>query len=65
MKRGDTLFGYFFILLTVACLTYALWKKRFAFLLVPIAAMILYIAVEIILVPLPLADTLKFIFSLR
>lgn len=57
--------GYAFIIFTIACLTYALVKKRFIFLLVPIAAIMLYVAFEIVMVPMPLADTLKFIFSLR
>ena len=56
---------YFFVLLAVASLTYALAKKRFIFLTIPVAAMILYMAVKIIMVPLPLGETLQFIFGLR
>lgn len=57
--------GYMFIIFTVGCLTYALVKKKFGFLLAPIAAIVLYVAVEIVLVPLPIGETLRFIFSLR
>lgn len=56
---------YFFVLLAVASLTYALIKKRFIFLTIPVVAMILYMAVKIVMVPLPLSETLKFIFGLR
>ena len=56
---------YFFVLLAVTSLAYALIKKRFIFLTIPVAAMILYMAVKIIMVPLPLGETLKFIFGLR
>lgn len=56
---------YFFILLTLASLTYALVKKRFIFLTVPIIAMAFYMVVKVIMVPLPLGETLKFIFGLR
>lgn len=56
---------YIFILLTVFCLFIALRKKRFVLLLVPILAIVLFIIVEIILVPAPLLETVKFIFSLQ
>jgi len=56
---------YFFVLLAVACLTYALVKKRFIFLTVPVIAMVFYMVVKIIMVPLPLGETLTFIFGLR
>ncbi|WP_391371337.1 hypothetical protein [Lysinibacillus sp. KU-BSD001] len=56
---------YFFMLLTIACLTYALVKKRFIFLTVPVAAMMLYMVIKVVMVPLPLGETLKFIFGLR
>jgi len=57
--------AYVFIFLTIACLTYALVKKRFIWLLAPIALMVVYVVVEIIMVPLPLGETLTFIFNLR
>ena len=56
---------YFFMLLTIDCLTYALVKKRFIFLTVPVAAMMLYMVIKVVMVPLPLGETLKFIFGLR
>ena len=56
---------YFFILLALACLTYALIKKRFIFLTVPVIAMVFYMVVKVVMVPLPLGETLKFIFGLR
>ncbi|QCR30875.1 hypothetical protein C1N55_01125 [Lysinibacillus sp. SGAir0095] len=56
---------YIFLLLTGICLFIALRKKRFAFLAVPLVALVLYILVEIILVPAPFFDTVKFIFSLQ
>ncbi|RUL49595.1 MULTISPECIES: hypothetical protein [Lysinibacillus] len=56
---------YIFFLITVSCLIIALWKKRFALLIVPIIVIALYMVVEVILVPAPLLDTVKFIFSLQ
>ena len=56
---------YFFVLLALASLTYALIKKRFIFLTVPVIAMVFYMVVKVIMVPLPLGETLKFIFGLR
>ncbi len=57
--------SYFFIFLTIVCLAYALIKKRFIFLLAPLAALFLFIVIQILMVPLPLGETLRFIFSLR
>jgi hypothetical protein len=56
---------YFFIVLTLASLIYALVSKKFIYLTIPVATMIIYIAVKIVLVPLPLGETLQFIFGLR
>ncbi len=56
---------YLFLLITVVCLFIALRKKRFGLLLVPVITIALFIIVEIILVPAPLLDTVKFIFSLQ
>ncbi|RTQ96283.1 hypothetical protein EKG35_01125 [Lysinibacillus telephonicus] len=56
---------YIFLLLVVICLFAALRKKRFGLLLVPVLAIVLFMIVEIILVPAPLLDTVKFIFSLQ
>lgn len=57
--------NYLFLLFTIACLTYALVKKKFLWLLAPIGVMFAYIVVQILLVPLPLGETLTFIFNLR
>ena len=56
---------YVFVALTLASLIYALVRKKFIYLTVPIAAMLIYIAVKIVMVPLPLGETLQFIFGLR
>ena len=56
---------YIFLLITLICLTIALWKKRFILLLIPVIVIVVYIIVEIILVPAPLLETIKFIFSLQ
>lgn len=56
---------YFFIIVTLASLIYALVSKKFIYLTVPVAAMMIYIAVKIVMVPMPLGETLKFIFGLR
>lgn len=56
---------YILLLLIIVSLFVALRKKRFGLLLIPVAAIALFIIVEIILVPAPLLDTLKFIFSLQ
>lgn len=57
--------SYFFILLSITCLTYALIKKKFSFLLLPLFCLFTFLIIEILLVPAPLGETLKFIFSLR
>ena len=57
--------NYVFIIFTIACLTYALVKKRFYMLLAPVALIVVYIVIQIILVPAPLGETLSFIFNLR
>ncbi len=54
-----------FLVLTGACLYMALRKKQFLFLLVPVLSMFVYFIVQIILVPAPILDTIKFIFALR
>ena len=56
---------FIFIALTGACLFFALKKKRLSLLLVPVISMVVYFIVQVILVPAPLLDTLKFIFALR
>lgn len=56
----------FFIILiiTVVCLFFALKKKRPLLLVVPFATIFAYFAVQVVLVPAPLLETLKFIFGL-
>lgn len=56
---------WIFMVLTGVCLFIALKKKQFSFLLVPVLLMFVYFIVQIILVPAPLLDTIKFIFALR
>lgn len=56
---------FIFIALTGASLFLALKKKQLFFLLVPVLSMVAYFIIQIILVPAPLLDTLKFIFALR
>jgi len=53
------------IVIIGVCLYIALKKKNFFFLLVPVLLMFAYFIVQIILVPVPLLDTIKFIFALR
>jgi hypothetical protein len=55
-------FGLLFI--SVFCLFFALKKKRPFFLVIPFLSILVYFVVQIILVPMPLIDTIKFIFSL-
>lgn len=56
---------YVFIVLTLVSLIYALVSKRFIYLTVPVVSMLIYIAIKIVMVPLPLGETLEFIFGLR
>ncbi|WP_084591239.1 hypothetical protein [Ureibacillus sinduriensis] len=56
---------YVFLVLSGLCLLVALRRKRFGVLAVPFVAIALYIVAEIILVPAPFIDTVKFIFSLQ
>lgn len=56
---------YFFIIFTVGCLAYALIRKKPMFLLAPVGAMFAYFIIQVILVPMPLDETIKFIFNLR
>ncbi|RIW36115.1 hypothetical protein D3H55_06560 [Bacillus salacetis] len=53
-----------FIIITGACLVLALKKKKASFLAIPFISLFGYGLVQIILVPLPFIDTVKFIFSL-
>ncbi|KON86147.1 membrane protein [Sporosarcina globispora] len=53
------------MILTGICLFLALRKKRPIFLAVPFLSIFVYFLVQIILVPAPFMDTVKFIFSLR
>lgn len=61
-RQDMILFGLLFI--SVFCLFFALKKKRPFFLVIPFLSILVYFVVQIILVPMPLIDTIKFIFSL-
>ncbi|MEW9052810.1 MAG: hypothetical protein AB2392_16735 [Neobacillus sp.] len=51
--------------ITAVCLFLALKKKKPIFLVMPFLSIFIYFLVQIILVPAPFMDTVKFIFSLR
>ncbi len=51
--------------ITGVSLFIALKKKKTYFLLFPFASIFLYFMIQIILVPAPFFETVKFIFSLR
>ncbi|WP_264804039.1 hypothetical protein [Cytobacillus sp. NCCP-133] len=53
------------MVITGVCLFLALRKKRPIFLAVPFLSIFAYFLFQIILVPAPFMDTVKFIFSLR
>lgn len=53
------------MLFTICCLAYALIKKRFIALTFPVVALVVLMVVKVILVPLPLMETIQFIFDLR
>ena len=55
----------FLILFTIFCLSYALIKKRFIALTFPVVALIIFMIVKVVLVPLPFKETIQFIFDLR
>lgn len=52
------------VLLTAFCLFLALRQKKTIFLAIPFLGIFVYFLVQIILVPAPFLDTIKFIFSL-
>jgi hypothetical protein len=52
------------LLLTAVCLFLALRQKKPIFLAIPFLGIFVYFLVQIILVPAPFLDTIKFIFSL-
>jgi len=56
----------FLLLITItgASLIMALRKKKSYFLAIPFLSLFLYFLIEIIMVPEPFFDTVKFIFSL-
>ncbi|WP_396126076.1 hypothetical protein [Cytobacillus firmus] len=66
-KKGETelLPLLAMMIITGTCLFLALRKKRPIFLAVPFLSIFAYFLVQIILVPAPFMDTVKFIFSLR
>ncbi|WP_421382046.1 hypothetical protein ACOJQI_21735 [Bacillus salacetis] len=53
-----------FILITGLCLVLALKKRKVFFLAIPFVSLFGYGVVQVVLVPLPFVDTVKFIFSL-
>jgi hypothetical protein len=53
------------MVITGVCLFLALRKKKPIFLAVPFLSIFAYFLVQIILVPAPFMETVKFIFSLR
>lgn len=56
---------YVFILIAMLSFIVGIWKKKPYLLLTPFLLIFAFVAYEIIRVPMPLWDTLKFIFSLR
>jgi DMSO reductase anchor subunit len=52
------------ILITGFCLVMALRRNKTYFLFVPFLSIFVYFLVEILMVPAPFFDTVKFIFSL-
>jgi hypothetical protein len=63
--KGECDLIYLFLTLVVICLFFAFKRKKPVLLSVPFAAIVVYVAVEIILVPGSVFEALKFIFSLR
>ncbi|WP_066174974.1 hypothetical protein [Bacillus marinisedimentorum] len=59
------LFPIVMIVLSIASFFFAVRKQRPQLLLVPLAALVLYVTVEVAMVPAPFFDTVKFIFNLR
>ncbi|WP_078543468.1 hypothetical protein [Litchfieldia alkalitelluris] len=57
----------FLIILLIAVISFifAIKKKRMILLMVPFLSIFLYFAIEVIIFPGPVLDTVKFIFSLR
>ncbi|MGF2618215.1 hypothetical protein FZC84_17840 [Rossellomorea vietnamensis] len=53
-----------FVLITGVCLVLALKKRKIAFLAIPFLTLFGYGVAQVILVPLPFIDTVRFIFSL-
>ena len=56
---------YVFLLIIVLSLAITIWKKKPQLMLMPFVAMFVYLVYEVIRVPMPVWDTIKFIFSLR
>jgi hypothetical protein len=66
LRGGNNLFALVSLLIiTGVCLFLALKKKRPFFLAVPFLSIFAYFLIQIILVPAPFMETVKFIFSLR
>lgn len=56
------LFG--FLAITMVSLFMALRRKKTFFLVIPFLSIFFYFLIQILFVPLPFVDTVKFIFSL-
>ncbi|WP_077215037.1 hypothetical protein [Bacillus dakarensis] len=56
---------YLFLIVTAVCLILALRMKKAIFLTIPFISIFVYFIFQIILVPLPFIETVKFIFSLN
>ncbi len=54
-----------FLLITGACIVFAIRKRRAFFLAIPFMSLFIYFIVQIALVPAPFFETVKFIFSLK
>ena len=52
-------------LITVLSVVVALRKKRPVYFALPVVALMAFVMVKIIMVPMPLWDTIQFIFGLR
>lgn len=53
------------LVIIVICIVVALKKKKPFYLFIPILFMCSYFIIQVMLVPLPFIETIKFIFSLR
>ncbi|MCA1065445.1 hypothetical protein QTG56_06695 [Rossellomorea sp. AcN35-11] len=59
------LYFMMFLLITGGCIVLALRKKRAFFLTIPFLSLFIYFIIQIVMVPVPFFETVKFIFSLK